>query len=119
MFDPAEHPGLSDRAAALSPETLMEHARRAERLLRVSSADYDALAEPYRSAWADMVVLQLNFGLERSLALVSTRLGDVQQTFRDAAAVCDHARIIRDAWFSGADASDGSWGLSAVYEDER
>ncbi len=126
MFDPTQHPGLSDDAAALEPAALTAQARLAERLLRVDGGTFTALEAAMQEAWADMVVLQINFQLDHRPALAHLGVGDLQQTYRDAGPVSPPARLIRDTWFADAASffdsptavDGGSWTLYAVYEDE-
>ena len=121
MFDPIGLPGLSEEAKALAPAELAAQARMAERLLRVESGLYDGLDAAGRTAWADMILLQMAFQLEHSTGLKHQGIGDLQQTFRDLGPVSPEARIIRDQWFaSGSDdaVSDGSWSIDGVYDDE-
>jgi hypothetical protein len=118
MFDPTGHAGLQEEAAVLEPAALTAQARLAERLLRVDPLAYDSLDDAEKKAWADMVLLQIDYQMGTSAVLTHHRIGDVQQSFRAGGPVSPDARLIRDAFFATADTatSNGSWGIDGIFD---
>ena len=119
MFDPVGHGLLCKPAVALEAENLVAQARLAEHLLGVVSGDYDTLEEGSleRVAWAQTVILQINFFLEKNEALVHEGLGDMQRTYRRDELISPTARLLRDRFLSEI-ADRGSVVVSAIEEEE-
>lgn len=109
-FDPTGHGLLSADAAALTAAQLAAQARLAEDLLGVTPAAFDALAggSDAQRAWGEMVVLQLNYQLERNEALVQQAIGDLQRTYRREEAVSPSARALCTRYFARGETEEGA-----------
>ena len=119
MFDPTGHELLSEPAAALTQQKLAAQARLAEHLLGVDGVAYESLPEDCleRSVWTHMVVLQINFFLEKNEALVHEGLGDMQRTYNRKELVSPTAVLLRDRFLSDH-AGNTETAFSAIEEEE-
>jgi len=119
MFDPSGNELLSKPAAALETGKLEAQARLAEHLLGVVGSDYDTLEDDSleRAVWAQMVILQVNYQLEKNEALVHEGLGDLQRTYKRKELISPTAALLRDRFLS-VYAERCSTAFSAIEDDE-